>query len=250
MGRQHPEKPNVEVGRRIQSMRVRFLSIAAAGALLVAVGMSFAPAGATGSPASAARATGTSKAWRTDLTILVNQIGSAGVYSILSQDFTDPGFDIYDSQLADDFTVPSTLVHGWKVQGMRAVGIFFNGAGPCDSETVVIYKDAGGVPGAVVATEGPIAGTLTAGGTYTVVFPSAVLLAKGFTYWASMVCTMAYSAGGEWGWSDRTVLTGNTAKWQNPGGGFGVCATWADMDTCVGISGEPDLQFALAGAAA
>ena len=232
-------------------MRVRLLSIAAAGALLVAVATSFAPAaGASGTPVSAARGSGTSKAWHTDLTVLVNQIGSPGVYSILSQDFTDPGFDIYDSYLADDFTIPSTLVHGWKVQGMRAVGIFFNGAGPCDSETVVFYADAGGVPGAVVATRGPIAGTLSGSGTYTVVFPTAVLLAKGNTYWASMYCTMAYSAGGEWGWSDTTVLKGTSAQWENPGGGFGVCPTWQDMDTCVGISGEPDLQYALAGAAA
>jgi hypothetical protein len=230
-------------------MRVRLLSIVAAGALLAAVGTSFAPAGATGSPASAARATGTGKAWRTDLTVLVNQIGSAGVYSILSQEFTDPGFDIYNSYLADDFTVPSTLTKGWKVSAMRAIGIFFNGAGPCDSETVVFYKDAAGLPGAVQATVGPIAGTLSGSGTYTVKFPTAVLLAKGATYWASMFCTMNYSAGGEWGWSDTTVLHNNTAKWENPNGGFGVCPTWADMDGCVGISGEPDLQYALAGSA-
>ncbi len=232
-------------------MRVRLLSIAAAGALLIAVGTSFAPAagaGTSGRPVSATRATGTSKAWRTDLTILWNQIGSAGSSSIGSQDFTDPGFDIYDDYGADDFNVPSTLTRGWRVQGIRAVGTHDGFSGPCDSETAVFYKDAGGVPGALVASRTG-AGTQSLG-TYTLVFSPAVLLAKGATYWVSFYCTMAFGVGGQWYWSDRTVLTGNAGKWENPGNGFGTgCITWSDMNGCIGLSGEPDFQFALAGGA-
>jgi hypothetical protein len=227
-------------------MRYRALAVVAvAGVFTVVAGL--LPASASSGVRAAAHRVGHGSAQ--DLTILVNRIGNPGTYSVLSQDFTDSGFDIYDSQLADDFSVPGTLVHGWKVQGMRAVGIFFNGPGPCDTETETIYKDAAGLPGAVQGTSGPVAGT-NAAGTYTVVSPSPILLPKGATYWASMVCTMAYAAGGEWGWSTRIDQAGGSAKWQNPGGGFAVCPTWSDMDTCVGITGEPDLQFALAGAAA
>jgi len=228
----------------------RIFALLAVGGLIGAVAWtgSGAAAAAAGSPTPAVARVGRGAAWNTDLTVLYNSIGSAGVYSVLSQDFTDAGFDIYDSQLADDFAVPFDLTKGWKVHGIRAVGIFFNGSGPCDYETLTIYQDESGLPGAVVASRAG-RGILTAGGTYTLYGSKPVLLTKGQVYWASMVCTMEYAAGGEWGWSTRTVQNMNTAKWQNPGGGFGICPTWADMDTCVGISGEPDLQFALVGAA-
>ncbi len=229
-------------------MRTRFLAVLAVGAVLAVVG-GLAPAASASTLKPAAHATGKGGAWHSDLTILKNQIGSPGAYSILSQDFTDPGYDIYDSYLADDFNVPGTLTKGWKVQGMRAVGICFSGAGPCDSESVAFYKDAAGLPGVQTGTTQTGAGSLTGSGTYTLVFATAQKLLKGATYWSSMWCTMAFSAGGEWGWSDTTVLSGTAAVWENPGGGFGVCPTWADMDTCVGITGEPDLQYALAGAA-
>jgi hypothetical protein len=227
-------------------MRKRLLAVVAAGALF-ALALGLSPASASSGVRAATHRVGHGSA--SDLTILVNRVGNPGVYSILSQDFTDAGFDIYDSYLADDFAVPGTLTLGWKVQGMRSIGIFFNGAGPCDSESVAFYKDASGLPGAQTGTTQTGAGTLTGSGTYTLVFGTAQKLAKGATYWASMWCTMAYAAGGEWGWSDRVDQAGSSAKWENPGGGFGTCPTWADMDTCVGITGEPDLQFALAGGA-
>src|SRR6266567_700886 len=121
-------------------MRSRLLGIIAASAVLAVVG-GLAPASAGISLKPAARGTGSAGAPLSVSTVLVNRIGNPGSFSVLSQDFTDPGFDIYDAQLADDFTVPSTPTKGWKVTGMRAVGIFFGPAatGPCDSETVTIY---------------------------------------------------------------------------------------------------------------
>jgi hypothetical protein len=104
------------------------------------------------------------------------------------------------------------------------------------------------VPGTVVGTSTGV-GALSGSATYTLPISPAIKLQKGKTYWASMVCTMAYSAGGEWGWSTRIDQSGGSAKWQNPNGGFGVCPTWTDMDTCVAITGEPDIQFALVGSA-
>src|SRR5437762_6543319 len=227
-------------------MRKRFLTVLAISGLFALV-VCHVPASASSAIRPSAHRVGRSGAWHTDLTILKNRVGNPGVYSILSQDFTDAGFDIYDSYLADDCAVPASLTLGWKVQGMRAVGIFFNGAGPCDSVSVNFYKDASGLPGAQTGTTQTGAGSPS--GTHTLVFPTAQKLAKGATYWASMWCTMAYAAGGEWGWSDRIDQDGNAAKWENPGGGFGTCPTWTDMDTCVGIAGEPDLQYALAGGA-
>ena len=226
----------------------RIFALLVVGGLIGAVAWAGPAATAARFPAPAVARAGRAAAWNPDLTRLYDSIGSAGNYSVLSQDFTDSGFDIYDSQLADDFSVPSNLTKGWKVHGIRAIGIFFNGQGPCDWETLTMYEDAAGLPGSVVASRAG-RGILSPGGSYTLYGSKPILLSKGQTYWASMVCTMEYAAGGEWGWSTRTVQNLNTAKWQNPGGGFGVCPTWGDMDTCVGISGEPDLQFALVGAA-
>ena len=54
--------------------------------------------------------------------------------------------------------------------------------------------------------------------------------------------------GGEWGWETRTVQSGLAAAWENPGRGFTVaCLTYANMQTCQGLTGEPDLMFALRG---
>lgn len=217
--------------------------------LLSVLGAASANAGA--SPRAAARAAGNAsgKGFAPSLTILYNQINNQGGVSLLSQDFTDAGFDIYDSYMADDFSVPGSLTLGWKVQGMRAVGVFFNGPGPCDSVSVAFYKDAAGLPGAQTGTTQTGAGSPT--GTHTLVFPTAQKLAKGFTYWASMWCTMAYTPGGEWGWTDRTVTSNSPGAWENPGGGFGVCPTWTAYDACFGgLNDGDDAVFALAGGAA
>lgn len=231
-------------------MKLRVLTVFSVAALLVATVASMAGASAASPKASAHRA-GAARAWHTapNITVLYNQLNNAGGVSLLSQDFTDAGFDIYDSYLADDFSVPGTLTQGWRVQGMRAVGVFFNGPGPCVSETVNFYKDAAGLPGAQQGTTQTGNGTNNAG-TYTLVFPTAQTLAKGATYWASMYCTMAFASGGEWGITDRTVTSGQAGAWENPGGGFGVCPTWDHIPNCFGGQNDGnDLVFALAGAA-
>ena len=232
-------------------MRVRVISVLAGSLMLLSV-IGAASANAGASPRAAAKAAGSAqgKGFAPSLTILYNQINNQGGVSLLSQDFTDAGFDIYDSYLADDFSIPGSLTLGWKVQGMRAVGVFFGGTGPCDSVSVAFYKDAGGLPGAQTGTTQTGAGS--ASGTHTLVFPTAQKLAKGFTYWASMWCTMPFSTGqGEWGWTDRTVTSGNTAAWQNPADGFATgCTTWTPVPSCfAGANDGDDLVFALAGGA-
>jgi hypothetical protein len=229
-------------------MRTRILVVLAVGAVLASVALA-GPAGAR----SVARSTNTashSAAWQTNLTILWNQINNQGGVSLLSQDFTDAGFDVYDSYLADDFAVPANLTKGWNVQGMRAQGVFFGGTGPCDSVSVAFYKDAAGLPGAQQGTTQTGAGSPS--GTHTLVFPTSQKLAKGATYWASMWCTMPFSTGqGEWGWTDRTVTSGNTAAWENPQDGFATgCTTWQPVPNCFGGQNDGnDLVFALAGGA-
>ena len=46
--------------------------------------------------------------------------------------------DAYDSQGADDFTVPDGAT--WKVSEVDVTGLYFNGPGPAVSENVFFYK--------------------------------------------------------------------------------------------------------------
>jgi hypothetical protein len=58
---------------------------------------------------------------------------------------------------------------------------------------------------------------------------------------------MTFSPNGEWGWTDRTVLSNSPAAWQNPGGGFGICPTWTVKTVCIPTAGGPDQVYRLNG---
>lgn len=155
---------------------------------------------------------------------------------VVSQNFSDAGFDIYDSNAADSFTVKKTC----KVTGINAAGQYFNGTGPADSETVTFYTDNGGVPGDAINSQ-TVTGT-DSGGSFVVPL-SSVAIPPGAA-WVSVAANMSFAAGGEWGWEVSThQKQGTDGMWENPGGGFGVCPTWDTIDNCVGVSG--DFMFTL-----
>jgi hypothetical protein len=161
---------------------------------------------------------------------------------IVSQNF-EASLAAYDAAGADDFT---TTGNGWKIKQVTVTGVYFNGYGPATSETVTFYKDAGGLPGAIGKSKTK-AGTDSAGSFVIGLGKKGVKLPNGH-FWVSVVANMDFSTGGEWGWEARTVQNGSPAAWQNPGGGFGIgCTTWANMQSCIGISGAPDFMFALSG---
>jgi hypothetical protein len=67
-------------------------------------------------------------------------------------------------------------------------------------------------------------------------------------YWLAVQANMNFVCCGQWGWTDRTVLSSSPAMWQNPGNGFGTgCTTWGTKAGCgVQLSG-PDQVFRLRG---
>ena len=88
--------------------------------------------------------------------VLYSQNDNDAGVGIISQDFTDVDFDIYDAEATDDFTVPGGS--RWILTGITATGLYFNGFGPADYEKVVIYADAGGrrsTPGSGRRTTSP-----------------------------------------------------------------------------------------------
>jgi len=223
-------------------VKVRLVSFVAVTALLV--GVLAASAGASGNhPTRGAQ--GHAQIPRNfGLGVLYDQMNNDAGVGIVSQDFTDAGFDIYDSSGADDFTVPSGAT--WSVGAIGVGGIYFNGFGPGNYATVTIYADGGGLPGTVLATSTAVG--KSNGGSFHAKIPGGVTLGAG-TYWVSLQSNMAFSNGGEWGWETRSVQSGNAAVWQNPGDGFITgCTTWGNMVNCIGPSGEgPDFMFSVLG---
>jgi hypothetical protein len=159
--------------------------------------------------------------------------------AIVSQDFTDSGYDIYDSEAADDFTLSAPCV----ANGLSVTGQFFNGSGPADSLNITYYKNKSSHPGKVVkALTGLDAST---GPSFNVKHGKVKLKAGHF--WVSPQVVMAFGGGttGEWGWEVQTEESGVEANWQNPGGGFGVCPSWDTITNCIGVSG--DFMFTVKG---
>jgi hypothetical protein len=137
-----------------------------------------------------------------------------------------------DAQAADDFVVPKG--HTWMIKEVDVTGVYLDGAGPADSENVIFYEDAGGVPGAVVGPDNSnIVGTDSAG-SFSIKLANTVKLKKGH-YWVSVVANCSFSDCGEWGWELSTDTSGNPAAYRDSGS----CATWCSLPS--------DLMFALKG---
>jgi subtilisin-like proprotein convertase family protein len=174
---------------------------------------------------------------------LYDQTDSPGAQASSSQDF-EAAFDGFDDQGADDFVVPAGV--NWSITGVHVAGVYFNGAGPAPTVHVHFYADAAGLPGGSVCDYLDVTPTDTTG-TFDIALPSPCVLGGG-TYWVSVIAHMDFGAGGQWGWTDRTVQSNSPSAWQNPGGGFGVCPAWAAKTGCV-IGSAVDFAFSLSGTA-
>ena len=173
--------------------------------------------------------------------VLYDQYDNASDFATLSATFSD--FPLFNSDLADDFVVPTGQT--WNVQSIDADGVYFPFNGPAISFNVFFYADNAGLPGTQVysATNQPFS---VVGTTFSVNLPSMAVLTEG-TYWVEIQANMTFLPNGAWFWRDRTVQSNQGAAWQNPGGGFGVCPTWAQKTTCIPLTGGPDQVFRLNG---
>jgi len=174
--------------------------------------------------------------------ILYDQYDNASGAATLSATFTD--FVTFGADLADDFVVPAG--EDWTIESIDADGLYFNGSGPATDWNVFLYTDSGGLPGGIVASQMNLPATQV-GSTFTVNFAPSVQLAAGH-YWIEIQANMTFATEGEWGWTDRTVQSNSPAAWQNPGGGFGLCPTWAPkLLSCVTTAGGPDQVYRING---
>ena len=176
--------------------------------------------------------------------VLYDQNDNDGLTGSVSQDF-EAANDGFDAQGADDFVVPAGET--WTITGVDATGVYFNGPGPAASFTVAFFNNSGTLPGTAVTSQSGLAYTDTTGfGSPVITLSSPVVLTEG-TYWVSIQARMDFTPNGEWGWEDRTVQSGSSGAWQNPGGGFGACPTWGPKLTCIPTASGPDFMFRLHG---
>jgi hypothetical protein len=174
--------------------------------------------------------------------ILYDQLNNPGTNSTSSQNF-EAAYAVSDDFAADDFVVPGGQT--WNITEVDAQGVYFASGGPAVSFNVFFYQDSGGLPGTNVYTA-TSQSYVNNSGVFQISLTAPAVLSSG-TYWVSVQARMDFNPNGQWYWTDRTVQTNSPAAWQNPGGGFGVCPTWAVRTACVGDPPAPDQMFRLIG---
>ena len=181
------------------------------------------------------------------LAVLYDQTDNPGSNALSSQDF-EAANDAYDNQAADDFEIPAGD-GSWTIEEVFVAGAYFTGStGPVPAANVYFYADAGGLPGAELYSALGVT-AVDSGGSLTVTLPTPATLPAG-RYWLSVQARMDFTAGGQWGWFERTVLSGHASAWRNPGDGFGSgCTDWGvrAADCGVGNASGPDMIFSLSG---
>jgi len=179
--------------------------------------------------------------------VLYDQTDSPFGNGAPDQDF-ESSFDAYDSFIADDFVVPGGRT--WSIDGVVTVGTT---TGPANTVSVWFYPDNGGAPAATAACSYTGLTTFTeTAGSFVVSLPTPCDLTTG-TYWMAFQTQQDFGVSGQHFFSNRSVVSGNEAMWQNPGDGFGSgCTTWSPAGTVCGVGGgNPstpyDFLFALTG---
>jgi hypothetical protein len=206
---------------------------------------------AAGPPSLATHAKAQTKAHRflsPDLTlnVLYDQNDSDDGIGIVSQNF-ESSFDAYDTQAADDFSVPSGDV--WRVREVDVTGVYFNGSGPARTVTIAFYRNdpATNRPGRLLREYDNLKITSDDEGSFVILLPRGVGLHHG-KHWMAVSANMDFASGGEWGWENRAWTNGLGALWRNPGNGFATgCSDWGVETSCVPAGQSGDDMFTLRG---
>lgn len=180
----------------------------------------------------------------TSAAVLFDQTDNASGDGAPAQKF-EPAFDVYDTEGADDFVVPTG---GWtltEVDLVTSTGAGFTGA---TTASINIYPDASGMPGGTATCSFPSTAATVTATTTTVALPGGCSLGAG-TYWVAAQIDLEYGANGQIFWSNRTVQSNSAGLFRNPGDGFGSgCTSWDTQANCgVGGGTNPDFLFQLVG---
>jgi hypothetical protein len=156
--------------------------------------------------------------------------------NIPSQD-AETALDFFDSQAADDFTVPAGQT--WQVTELDVLAEY-DSDGPAASFHVYFYQNgAGDLPGMLVASR--LENPYTGNSDFVITLTEPVTLPEGH-YWVAVQARQDITQAGFWLWHNRTVQSNSGAAWQNPGNGFGTgCVVWVRKTACAQL-GLPALS--------
>ena len=156
----------------------------------------------------------------------------------------EPALDDRDSSVADDFRVGPG--RGWRLGDLVVDGMY-SGSGPATSVNVVLYRDAGGLPDATVASYfGIDYADFGNTGDFQLLLTPPVDLGSGH-YWVAVQANMDSHAHGSWRWTNRTAQKVNGAVFENPGDGSNTgCTTWTLKPDCFSTT-YPDQAFQIHG---
>jgi hypothetical protein len=181
-----------------------------------------------------------------DAKLLYDQTDNDNGSGIVSQNFTDVGFDAYDCQGADDFIVPAGGT--WKIEEVYVDGTYFDGTGSADSFNVTFYSSKKGKVGEVVKTCPDASYYYDTQYDFGSEHIRCKAKLKRGTYFVSVQANMAFFVGGEWGWLTNNTVRNHPSMWRNPGGGFDTgCTDFAPTTVCVSGDVGGDYSFALYG---
>jgi hypothetical protein len=165
---------------------------------------------------------------------LYNQLGYAG-NSLASQNF-NTGYEEYDVESADDFTVPKGK--SWLIDEVVISFFYWTIPSPTVSLTVKFYTDNGGMPGDLhTEFSNIIVNTTDLTNTGAIALPGVANLNEG-TYWISVVAN--YGVPGDGGstfqffWDMLTETNGSIAKIRNPGDVMDIgIEDWTNINSVV-----------------
>lgn len=179
--------------------------------------------------------------------ILYDQYDSPADYAFNSNDFTDLfGFD---AELADDFDVPPGFQ--WSVDSLEVAGGFTPGQSGFQSVNVFFYTNnpVAKRPAFRTCSHFHLTPTTNNAGSFVIDLPTACNFPAG-KWWLVVQANVAWrnGSGSAWYWVTRTVQSGEKAKYQNPGNGWGYgCTSWGDRAACDPVTDHPDQVFRLRG---
>jgi hypothetical protein len=186
------------------------------------------------------------------LMVLYSQYDNPDTIAINSQNF-ESAYDAYDDFAADDFVVPAGVK--WSIMGIRVEGTYYNSPGPADSFNVSLHQGIGGLPtDPPKVTRPSLAFSFVPPSTFHIKVDPPINIPASASprhVWISLQANMDFAggAGGQWGWTVRTVQSTAPGAWKNPGDGFGTgCTGWDTLVNCTGTN-DVDFVFLLVGKA-
>lgn len=153
-----------------------------------------------------------------------------------AQDFETVN-DIYDTYIADDFTVPAG--EDWWIDSIRLYGSYSANAITEAGAIISIYENDNGSFGTLLFTDtiqtdvdGNGDGWLTPNWV-----GSPISLSAG-SYWLVGSARKDFGGGGgQWYWTREETLNGEAAMWANPGNGFATgCTSYTPFYDCAALA--------------